>query len=143
MTLGEKIGELRKEKNLTQEKLSEKLGISRQTLSNWESGNTTPDIVQAKQLAQIFKVSLDDLTNNKIEIECKIKKDVLNNLIGKNCYLEIDSNDFRLNFLTMVKILDIQDNFIKIEFKYKKETIIKLLDRKLIYSFREIIKDGD
>jgi len=71
MTLGEKIVELRKKENLTQEKLAEKLGISRQTLSNWESDSTTPDIRQAKEISRIFKVSLDDLLSNEIAIECK------------------------------------------------------------------------
>lgn len=45
MTLGEKIIELRKKKKLTQEQLAEKLGIIRQTLSNWENNTTSPDIV--------------------------------------------------------------------------------------------------
>ena len=46
MTLGNKIVELRKKRNLTQEQLSEKLGITRQTLSNWEKDITNPDIIQ-------------------------------------------------------------------------------------------------
>ena len=41
MTLGEKIIELRKKDNLTQEKLADKLGISRQTIVNWESDSTS------------------------------------------------------------------------------------------------------
>ena len=42
---------------LSQENLAEKLNVTRQTISNWESGQTTPDILQAKQLSKIFKIS--------------------------------------------------------------------------------------
>lgn len=58
MNLGDKIIELRKNKKLTQEQLSEKLGITRQTLSNWEKNITSPDIEQAKNIELItsFKI---------------------------------------------------------------------------------------
>lgn len=144
MTLGEKLIEFRKKDNLTQEKLSEKLGISRQTLLNWESDNTTPDIVQAKKIARLFKISLDDLLDNNTEVECKQKKGVLNNLIACNCYLDIESNDYRLNYSTLVKVIDVQENFLKIELKSKKEIITKLIDKKLINSIKVVENlDGD
>lgn len=69
-------------KKLTQEQLSEKLGITRQTLLNWENNTTNPDILQVKNIAVFFKISLDDLTDNKLEINCS-KKNVLVTLIGK------------------------------------------------------------
>ena len=46
-----------KKDGLSQENLAEKLNVTRQTISNWESGQTTPDILQAKQLSKIFKIS--------------------------------------------------------------------------------------
>ena len=66
MNLGNKIAELRKKGNMSQEDLSEKVGVTRQTISKWELEETTPDIKQAKELSKIFKVSLDELTNNDI-----------------------------------------------------------------------------
>ena len=54
MEIGNKIVELRKQGNLTQEQLAEKVGVSRQTISKWELGETSPDIKQAKILADIF-----------------------------------------------------------------------------------------
>lgn len=69
-------------KKLTQEQLLEKLGITRQTLSNWENNTTNTDILQAKNIAVFFKISLDDLTDNKLEVNCS-KKNVLVTLIGK------------------------------------------------------------
>ena len=56
MTLGQKITELRKSQSLTQERLSEKLGVSRQTIANWEADSTNPDINQAKAIAELFQV---------------------------------------------------------------------------------------
>lgn len=62
--LGKQIYELRKKANLSQEQLAEQVGVSRQTISKWELGETAPDIKQAQILSQIFNVSLDELTGN-------------------------------------------------------------------------------
>ena len=64
MSLGNKILELRKKSNLSQEQLAEKMNVTRQTISKWELNETTPDIKQAKELSKIFKISLDELTDN-------------------------------------------------------------------------------
>ena len=64
MEIGNKIQSLRKQNNLSQEELAEKMGVARQTISKWELGETSPDLVQAKKLSQIFTISLDELTEN-------------------------------------------------------------------------------
>ena len=64
MDLGKKILELRKKENLSQEQLAEKMSVTRQTISKWELNETTPDIKQAKELSKLFKISLDELTEN-------------------------------------------------------------------------------
>lgn len=61
--IGKKITELRKEHNMTQMELADKLGISFQAVSNWERGNTMPDISKLPELAEIFQISIDDLLN--------------------------------------------------------------------------------
>lgn len=66
MELGEKILELRKKNNLSQEELAEKVNVTRQTISKWELGETCPDIKQAKELSRVFKVSLDEMVGNDI-----------------------------------------------------------------------------
>ena len=58
---------LRKLNNLSQEELAEKLNISRQTLSKYETGESLPDIEKCKIIAEIFGVSLDDLVNYESE----------------------------------------------------------------------------
>lgn len=59
--------ELRKIANLSQEELAEKIGVSRQTLSKYETGESLPDIEKCMVLANIFGVSLDDLVNYEKE----------------------------------------------------------------------------
>ncbi|MDD7418965.1 MAG: helix-turn-helix transcriptional regulator [Ruminococcus sp.] len=54
---------LRKMNHLSQEELAEKLGISRQTLSKYETGESVPDIEKCKVIADYFEVSMDDLVN--------------------------------------------------------------------------------
>ena len=67
MEIGNKIMELRKKNNFSQEDLAEKVGVTRQTISKWELGETAPDLKQAKVLSQVFKVSLDQLVDNDIK----------------------------------------------------------------------------
>lgn len=66
MELGEKILELRKKMNFSQEELAEKVNVTRQTISKWELGETCPDIKQAKELSKIFSISLDEMVGNDI-----------------------------------------------------------------------------
>ena len=54
--------------NLSQEELAERLRVSRQTISKYETGESLPDIDKCKQLAEIFDVSLDDLVNYDKEV---------------------------------------------------------------------------
>ena len=143
MTLGQKITELRKTQGLTQEKLSEKLGVSRQTISNWEADSTNPDINQAKEIAEMFQVSLDDLLSVEVEVEAKEEHSVLNALIGKVCYLDAETSDYRISYQVPVEVLDVQKNFIKIRFQDKKEMVTKLLDKKLINSIKVVEKEAE
>ena len=55
--------QLRKAYDMTQEELAEKIGVSRQSVAKWESGDSLPDIDRCKAIADAFGVSLDDLTN--------------------------------------------------------------------------------
>ena len=143
MTLGQKITELRKTKGLTQEGLSEIIGVSRQTIANWEADSTNPDINQAKAIAETFKVSLDDLLSMEVDVEAKEDRSVLSSLIGKECYIDAETSDYRINYQTPCEVLDVQSNFIKIRLTTKKETIIKLLDKRLINSIKVVVKEGE
>ncbi len=61
MSFADNLIELRKYHNLSQEELAEKIGVSRQTLSKYETGESLPDIEKSKLLADVFGVSIDDL----------------------------------------------------------------------------------
>ena len=58
---------LRKMRQMTQEDIAEKLGVSRQSVAKWESGETVPDLDKCRMLADIFDVTLDDLANYESE----------------------------------------------------------------------------
>ena len=62
MNLGENLKKLRKEYNLSQEQLAEKLNISRQAISKWESGKAYPDIDNLILLRDIFNTTIDDIS---------------------------------------------------------------------------------
>ena len=67
MTTSEKLIYLRKREGLTQEQLAEKIGVSRQALSKWESGDTLPDTINILSLSKLFGVSTDYLLNDEFE----------------------------------------------------------------------------
>ena len=58
---------LRKLNRMTQEDVAEKVGVTRQAIAKWESGETVPDLDKCRLLADVFGVSLDDLANYKAE----------------------------------------------------------------------------
>ena len=61
MSLGNSLFQARKKCGLSQEAVAEKLGVSRQTVSKWETDETVPDIRQSKKMAVLYHVSLDEL----------------------------------------------------------------------------------
>lgn len=69
MSLGEHLFHARKKRGLSQEEVAEKLGISRQTVSKWETDETLPDIRQSKRLAVLYGLSLDELVEFDIDIK--------------------------------------------------------------------------
>ncbi|MFW2489712.1 DUF5680 domain-containing protein [Clostridium chromiireducens] len=81
MSFQEQLQTLRKAKGLSQEKLAEFLGISRQAVAKWEVGQSYPDIARLISLSDLFKVSIDKLVNDYEE----------------NCRLTIEEN--KINYI--------------------------------------------
>lgn len=81
MNLGERIFELRKQNGLSQEELAEKLGVSRQSVSKWESGNVMPDIDKAVAMCELFGVTTDYLLTGKDEEKNDINSDTLEEIV--------------------------------------------------------------
>ena len=67
MRLGEKVLKLRKKFNISQEQLGEQVGVTRQTISNWELGETSPNPEQLKLLSKALNISIDELLENDIK----------------------------------------------------------------------------
>ena len=77
MSLGNSLFNARKKSGLSQEDVAEKLGVSRQTISKWETDETLPDIRQSKKLAVLYHLTLDELIDfdaDVKEIEDMIEK---------------------------------------------------------------------
>ena len=65
MNINEKIYSLRKEHNLSQEELANRLNVSRQTVSKWELGESTPDFDKIVPLCEVFNISTEELIRDK------------------------------------------------------------------------------
>lgn len=63
--LSEKIYTLRRKNGLSQEQLAEKLGVSRQAISKWEGGLSTPELDKLRALSECFQVTIDELTSDQ------------------------------------------------------------------------------
>ena len=69
MNLGKNLFHARKKAGLSQETVAEKLGVSRQTISKWETAETVPDIYEAKKLAKLYNLSLDELIEFNVDVK--------------------------------------------------------------------------
>jgi len=65
MTIGEKLLELRKKKSLSQEEVADKLNVTRQTISKWETDQSTPDFDKIAPICELYDISADELLRDK------------------------------------------------------------------------------
>ena len=91
MNIGKKIYEYRKKSYLSQEQLSERINVTRQTISNWELGETQPNAEQLKLLSKELNVSIDELLDNDIK-NILIAKQPIASLNMKNIAIQNTSN---------------------------------------------------
>lgn len=84
MTIGEKLLNLRKQKNLSQEEVANRLNVSRQTISKWETDQSTPDLDKIGPLCELFEISADEL----IIGESAIKPETTNEQEEKNQFAD-------------------------------------------------------
>lgn len=69
MNLGNNLKEARRKSGLSQETVAEKLGVSRQTISKWETNETLPDIYQSKKLSKLYNLTLDELIDFDTDLQ--------------------------------------------------------------------------
>ena len=95
MKFGDKLIALRKKKGLSQEELAEKLSVSRQSVSKWESNNTYPETDKIVQICNIFECTMDDLINDNItDIESIERKSKNNINVMVDSFLDFITNKF-------------------------------------------------
>lgn len=109
MKFNEKIACLRKEKHFSQEELAEKLSVSRQAVSKWESGSSYPEMDKLLLMCKIFDCNLEELTSEKITIE-EMKDKELNKINGVideilDCLSKTYELFHGLSFFKCVKLL--------------------------------------
>ena len=83
MSLSDNLQNLRKIKNMSQEELAEKLNVSRQAVSKWESGNGYPETEKIISICEIFDCSMDDLVKGKITADIKSEKNEYGDVMDK------------------------------------------------------------
>ncbi len=137
MRFSEKLPKLRKSNNLSQEQLADKLGISRQAVSKWESGNSYPDMEKMLQICKILNCHLEDLMDDG---SIGQNSSSASNKIDVNTYIK----DF-LDFITRS-----YNMFCSMKFKEKIKCIFELIliaillfvASSIIYNVIEYIMDG-
>ena len=78
MKLSDNLKRIRKDNNLSQEQLAEKLGVSRQAVSKWESGQSYPEMDKVLLICKIFNYNLDELMNENIKEVDETKQSKIN-----------------------------------------------------------------
>ena len=71
MEFNNRLYELRKQRGFSQEELAGKLNVSRQTISKWEVGDSTPDMEKLMAISDLFDISLDELVSGKTPVVTK------------------------------------------------------------------------
>lgn len=115
MNLSQKLQNRRKEMNLTQEEVAEKIHVSRQTISNWETGRTLPDITSLVLISDIYNISLDKLIKEDEKVIKKLSLDTkeaenwfaFSNLVSTllSCFISIQGAKLPLRVTMLLLII--------------------------------------
>ena len=108
--IGRRIAELRKNKNITQMELADLMGISFQAVSNWERGNSMPDISKLPELSELFGVSIDEILCGKSKAIEAATKGNLVEMVEKE---EISKEELT-DVVSLIKPDDAKDNALQI-----------------------------
>ena len=110
MNLGEKLFELRKAKNLTQDEVAEKLNVTRQTVSKWETNQSTPDFDKIVPISELFEIGVEELLTGKVKEENdqakeEIKEKVLTKQEAKEKSAKVVSGSIFIYILAVALIM--------------------------------------
>lgn len=154
--VGEKLMKLRKKRGMSQQEVASALGVTRQTVSNWECDQGAPSLDKAADLARLCGVSLDDLVADEVEVVVADPDQaagkprdlhVLRHLEGKQCricyrYTHDEIDIFKaVSMPEKARVLDVSDGWLRVEHELgggapwsKKETAVRLIDIDIIDS---------
>ena len=137
-TIGEKINTLRKQRNMTQDELAEKMGVSSQAVSKWEKDLSIPDLPVLLELSDFFHISLDDLVKEKEDSVQLVpegqRKDINEMLLRVNVHT-VKGDKVRVHLpLALVKIASQMDMEM---LQFKGSEVLKTLDLKAIVAMIE------
>lgn len=131
MGLGNNFYSARKKSGLSQEDVAERLGVSRQTISKWELGETLPDIYQSKKLSNLYHLSLDELIDFDIDVQ------EIQNVIDKTSEEVSNKIDWTKAWGKKYPVLVTYQQQVNIDF-YSKELKSLLDDLRRKYSYNEL-----
>ncbi len=87
MEICKRLKEARKNTGMTQEQVTERIMVSRVTLSHWENGKSLPDIASLINLSNLYNISLDELVKGDSKMTDKVKKDAKNSQVNSRLIL--------------------------------------------------------
>lgn len=144
--LGQKLTKLRNRFGYSQQQVADAVGVSRQTIANWEASQGAPALDKAAKLARLYRISLDDLVRDEVEVTTSNATSatsgphVLESLRGATCRITTDDNiDWLLagGCALTVRVLDVNEDWLRVEYERtkpdtltKKETVVQLIDRR-------------
>lgn len=111
-SIGQKICKLRKEHNMTQLEMADKLGITYQAVSSWERGNSMPDIAKLPEVANLFGVSIDELIGDSKVVNAFVNDDT----VTKEEVDNFDEEEIK-EALPLLKPSQVDDTFKKMDKK--------------------------
>ena len=143
--LYDKLLLLRKKHGGSQQEIADLLSVSRQTISNWETGQGAPSIDKAIELSILYKINLNDLVEDKIDIIVQSKKNemkktsvILKKFVGRICKIELSICDIEKSGIyessvDNCTIIDVSDEWIKVDYPVKnflkqKEMHLRLIE---------------
>ena len=159
MKFGDNLKSLRKSKKLSQEDLAEKVGVSRQSVSKWETGESYPEMNNILELCKIFKCHINDLVNdNMIDIDSldedikmsvvKFKKEKQKKVKGLSKAISIIARIIRIVLIVVIpfivamillipKVINSID-VVNDEFIVKNNSIVKVKDDNIEIGYKNI-----
>lgn len=152
-----KLRTLRRKQGLSQQDVAERLGITRQTVSNWEAGQGSPALDRAVQLAALYRVSLDELASTDVTVSSVPSAfpdgnaphdlHVLRMAAGRACKLGFSDTDLALRIPSdrPVRVTSVDADWLRAEYEpgRSKPTVRELIDVDALVCIDLLDEDGE